>query len=66
MTLVLRVWSRQCENTTEYQDHIQWTLKAVKDREQRVKEVGVDGAWREKVERKEKMREKEAKEAARV
>ncbi len=40
---MLRVWSRQGENTTEYQHCIQWTLKAVKDREQRVKEAGVDG-----------------------
>lgn len=43
MTLALRVWSRQGENTTEYQHCIEWTLKAVKDREQRVKEAGVDG-----------------------
>lgn len=64
---MLRVWSRQGENTTEYQHRIQWTLKAVKDGEQRVKEAGVDGVWREKSWKdREKMRETEAEEAVRV
>lgn len=63
VTLVLTVWSRQGENTTEYQHRIQWTLKAVKDREQRLKEAGVDGEAefkQKKVEKRDKMRETEA------